>query len=171
MQTANDVHTDNPLRKHPVAATILLAGATGARGMLGIAATSRVVARAHDEPAQQPARVMAQPRTLAATTAFAAMELAGDTIPGIPNRIDPGPIVTRALSGALIGATIGELTGRNRMTTALIGAVSAFVGAHLTFRLRRRLMEVLPSVPAAMIEDAIVVGIASVGVAALDEAR
>ncbi len=154
---------------HPIAATVLLAGATGARGMLGIAATSRALARAHADPHVQPARALANPRVRIATTAFAAMELAGDKLPGIPNRIDPGPIVGRALSGALIGAVIGEISGRNRVTSALIGAASAVLGAHLTFQLRKHLIDAMPAVPAAMVEDAIVMSIASVGVAALNE--
>jgi uncharacterized membrane protein len=154
---------------NPLTATVLLAGATGARCLLGIAATSRVLSHSHAVAAEQPARSLSTSRARLATTALAAMELAGDKVPGISNRTDPGPIVGRALTGAVIGAVIGEVSGRNRVTSALIGAASAVVGAHLTFQLRKQLMNVLPAVPAALVEDAIVMGIASLGAAALSE--
>ena len=121
----------------------LLAAASGARTMAGVAA---IVPRG-------PVRLLA------------AAELVADKLPGVPNRIDPALVLGRVAAGALVGAAVGGQTGRNRGELAIVGALIAFASTHATYRMRRALSERLPPVAAAFVEDAIVVGAAAVGAA------
>jgi uncharacterized membrane protein len=136
----------------PVVPTILLAAASGARSMTGVAAT---------------ARALGSPRVAGGAAALAAMELVADKLPFIPNRTDPGPLAGRVVAGGVIGAAIAGATGRNRVSGALAGAAAAFVSAHLSFHLRRELSAWLPATGAALVEDAIVGAVAAAGVSAL----
>jgi uncharacterized membrane protein len=134
-----------------IAPIALMATATGARTMTGVAAAART----------------RSPELVKVAAALALLELIGDKVPGIPNRTDLGPIVGRVAAGALIGASVARAEGRDRLTGALVGAVCAFAGAHLSFRFRRALSAVLPPMAAAAIEDAAVVATAALGARAL----
>lgn len=123
----------------------LLAAASGARSMAGVAAIS----------------------THAPVKLLAVGELIADKAPGISDRIDPAPLVGRVVAGAVLGIAIGGRSDRNRGEMAVIGGLIAFLSAHATFRMRRALSAHLPPVSAALIEDAIVVGAAVMGAAML----
>ena len=127
----------------------LLAAASGARSMTGVAAIS----------------------THAPVKLLAACELMAAKAPGIPDRVDPAPLVGRVVAGALLGVAIGSRSGRNRGEMAVIGGLIAFLSAHATFRMRRALSAHLPAVSAALVEDAIVVGAAVTGAALLHSER
>ena len=147
--------------------TILLAAATGARSMTGLAATAQAL-RLRDPAAAnaQPARfVSAAANTV---SALAAMELVADKLPGIPNRTDALPILGRAAAGALIGAAIAVSAGRDRATGAAVGSAAALVAAHLSFHGRRVLAERVPATVAAIVEDVTIGCIAAAGVAAMN---
>src|SRR5687767_8871321 len=104
--------------------TVLLAAATGARTMTGLAATARSVGSREPNAAQlQPARFVASRSVAGATAALAAMELLADKLPGIPNRTDALPLLGRAAAGALIGAAIAASARRDRASGAAVGAV------------------------------------------------
>lgn len=136
----------------PILATALLSAASGARAMSGVAVVAR---QAQDGD---------RGRTLASiATTSAVLEAMCDKIPGIPNRTDAAPMFGRVAAGAFIGAMIDRASPETRIRGALIGAISAYVGAQLTFRLRKRLAEHLPALPAALIEDAVVYGAARAG--------
>jgi hypothetical protein len=130
-----------------IAPIALMATATGARTMTGVAAVARV-------RSPELAKVLA---------ALALLELIGDKIPGIPNRTDAGPLVGRVVAGAAIGATVAHAADRDRITGAIVGAVFAFIGAHVSFRARRALSHQLPPTAAAAIEDAAILSIARLG--------
>lgn len=135
-------HTDSIIG--PVA---LMAAATGARTMTGLAAATR-----------------SGSADLANTTAtLAAAELVADTLPFVGRRIDRGQIAGRVIAGALIGAAVARRTGRDRVLAATVGAISAYVGAHLSYRMRRSLIRRVPRVAAALIEDAAVIALARAG--------
>jgi uncharacterized membrane protein len=102
---------------------------------------------------------------------LAAVELIVDKVPSVPNRVDPALILGRIAAGALVGVVVGGRTGRNRGELALIGGLIAFASTHATYRMRRALSDRLPSMAAALIEDAIVVGAAAVGAALLRAER
>jgi len=119
----------------------LLAAASGARTWAGVAAISR--------------------RT--PTKLFAAGEFIYDKVPTVPSRVAPPLLVGRIAAGALVGATVGRRTGRNRAGSAILGGLVAFASAHATYRMRRALGRRLPAMAAALVEDAIVAGAAMAG--------
>jgi uncharacterized membrane protein len=127
----------------------LLAAASGARTMAGVAAIS--------------------PRT--SPRLLAAAELIADKVPSVPDRVDPALILGRIAAGALVGVAVAGRTERNRGELALIGGLIAFASTHATYRLRRALSDRLPSIAAALVEDAIVVGAAAAGAALLRAER
>jgi hypothetical protein len=51
----------------------------------------------------------------------------------------------------------------NPSIAAAIGAATAFASTHATYRVRRALMQRMPAVSAALVEDAMVAGVAVVG--------
>ncbi len=142
-------------------ATALLATATGARSMTGLAALAKARSSDSDDEHGGAARLAA------VMGSMAAMEMVGDKLPNIPNRTDAGPLLGRVAAGAIIGATIGGMTRRNRTTGALVGALTALIATELTFRFRRVLSEHMPPLLAAAVEDAVVVSVAAAGVNAL----
>lgn len=127
----------------------LLASASGARTMSGLAAVSPRV----------PVKVLA------------GAELIADKLPSAPNRTDPAGLLGRIAAGALVGAAVGGRTGMSRGQSAVIGGLIAFASTHATFRLRRALMKRLPPIAAAVAEDAIVLTAAAAGAALLPSKR
>jgi len=127
----------------------LLSAASGARTMAGVAAVS--------------------PRK--ATAALAAAEAIGDKVPSAPNRTEPGPVLGRMAAGALIGVLVARRTGMDPRAAAAIGAITAFASTHATYRMRRALMARMPALGAALVEDALVAGVAAAGAALLRRER
>jgi uncharacterized membrane protein len=127
----------------------LLASASGARTMAGVAAISPRI----------PMRMLA------------GAELIADKLPSAPNRVDPALLLGRIAAGALVGAAVGRRTGMNRGESAVLGGLIAFASTHATYRLRLALARHLPAVAAALIEDAIVLGAAAAGAAVLRARR
>ena len=144
---------------HALVATTLLAAATGARSMSGLAALARV--RASNEGGDGTSRIA----TIVSSMAVA--EFAGDKLPGIPDRTDAIPLLGRVAVGAFVGSTIGGMTGRDRVTAALWGGLTALVAAELSFRFRRELSQRMSPSLAAVVEDVAVVAIAAAGARAL----
>lgn len=119
----------------------LLATASGARSMTGLAAL--------------------RPHGLARIAAGG--ELIADKIPNIPNRNEGLALAGRVAIGAVIGVVVAKRTERNPLALAIAGGVFAFVSAHATYRMRQALSERMPDVAAALVEDAIVTGVAAAG--------
>jgi uncharacterized membrane protein len=156
----------------PTVPTILLAAATGARTMTGLAATARSAAAIESTvPPPQPARFLATPGVAAGAAALAVMELVADKLPGIPNRTDPLPLAGRVIAGGVIGAAIAAVAGRDRLRGAAVGAGAALIGAHLGFQLRRELALRLPDTLAAVVEDTAVGALAAAGFSAMRRSR
>jgi uncharacterized membrane protein len=141
----------NQHRSEFVAPIALMAAASGARVMVGVTAVTRV-------RSPEISRVIA---------GLAVLELIVDKLPGTPNRTDLSPMIGRVAAGAFIGASVARMTGRDRVTGALVGSLFAFAGAQLSFRVRRSLSNVLPPIAAAALEDAGVVTAARLGARAL----
>jgi len=142
--------------------------------MTGVAALSSTLAGARADGAtldRQPARMLANARVATTLKAAAALEIVGDKLPSIPDRIAAGPLVGRALSGAVVGAAIAADSRRDRGAAAILGALTAVACAHVSFRARRRLSAIVEPTLAAVIEDVVVLSIAAVGVAALASDR
>ena len=103
---------------------------------------------------------MGTPRAALITKLLAAGELVGDKLPMAPDRIAPGPLFGRVLSGALCGATLYAAGGNRIRIGALLGAVSAVAGAYGFYYLRHSVGQKF-KVPDAMLgaaEDALVFG-------------
>jgi len=98
-------------------------------------------------------------RLRAALLLAAAGEMAADKTPWIPPRSDPAALVGRVISGALAGRLGGGAQG------ARVGAATAAASTYASERARALLGEHLglPDPVLAAAEDAIVVGVASVG--------
>jgi uncharacterized membrane protein len=132
----------------PSTAIVLLAAASGARSMTGVAVA---------------ARELVAPNVAAVVALMAGAELVADKLPGIPNRTDPLPLLGRIGAGAVIGAAVSAVSGRNRVAGAMIGALSSWVAAEASFRFRRELSRRASPLAAALIEDAVVCAIAAAG--------
>ena len=152
-----------PLLAPPTVATVLLATATGARTFFGVATTARRIAVGNHGELREPARSITRPHVVAGVSALAAFELVVDKLPFIGDRTDAGQLAGRLAGGAVIGASIAAVTGKDRAVYALLGAAAAFAGAHVGFRVRRELSAVLPPTVAAVVEDAAVTALAQAG--------
>ncbi|WP_205500837.1 DUF4126 family protein [Rufibacter psychrotolerans] len=88
---------------------------------------------------------------------LALAELIGDKLPHMPNRIAPLQLVPRAVSGAVVGATLAEAEGESRVTGALLGLVGALTAAYAFFFARQKLGQLtgLPDSLFALLEDAL----------------
>ncbi len=137
-----------------------LAALTGARSMMGPALLSRQL-RKH--PSRRLGRsrlaLMQSSRTANMLTLLAAGELIGDKLPSAPDRISPTALAGRALSGAVIGATLSTQLRQSRRTGAAVGVISAVAGAYTTFHLRKRLGQTtgFPDPVWAVLEDGLVI--------------
>ena len=91
-------------------------------------------------------------------------ELVGDKLPQTPDRTEPGSLAGRAVSGAIGGAVIARRAGRAPVAAALVGGAAALAGSFLGIGWRRAAVGHLPAVPAALIEDVVVLGLAAYAV-------
>jgi uncharacterized membrane protein len=149
----------------------MIAGASGARAMTGLAAVAH--ARLDNPDAlgsTRPGKHL--DRDLARLSAVLAVgELVGDKMPFAGDRIAPGALLGRVAAGAVVGAAVANITGHERRNAAIGGAVAAFVGAHLSFQLRKALMRHMPALLAAVVEDVAVLGLAAAGTTLLRPRR
>ena len=88
---------------------------------------------------------------------LAATEIAGDKVPGAPDRIVLPSLLVRTASGALIGAAIFTANRDNGLKGALIGALSAVAVTYGSFYLRKSVNNntKVPDTVLGFIEDAI----------------
>jgi uncharacterized membrane protein len=123
--------------------TLVLGALTGMRSMAGAAA----LARRYDGALRNVMPVLA------------LGEMVADKTSVVGNRIDPVPLAGRALIGAVVGGVIARERDQSVVVHGLLGAATAIVAAHLAYRVRTRLP--LPSLAGGLIEDSIVVSVAS----------
>ena len=92
-------------------------------------------------------------------------ELVGDKLPTTPSRTALPPLLGRAVSGAVVGATVFVSDGRRATTGAALGSTVAIVAAFAGERLRALAAENtgLPDPVVALAEDAtvLIVGLRS----------
>jgi uncharacterized membrane protein len=91
-----------------------------------------------------------------ATAIMAIGEMIADKTPFVGNRTDAGPQTGRGLMGALVGALVAHQDGEPVWLGALVGAGTAVVATHLSYRCRTRVP--LPVALAGLLEDAVVIG-------------
>jgi uncharacterized membrane protein len=94
---------------------------------------------------------------------LAIAELVTDKLPKTPDRISPPQLLVRALSGALVGATLSEANGERKVIGALLGGLGAVAASYAFFFLRKKLKEAtpLPDAAYALMEDFLVVSAGS----------
>lgn len=104
-------------------------------------------------------RLLSSPVAAWMTRLMAAGELAGDKVPDIPARTEPGPLLGRALSGGLVGYALSAAHRTSKGKGAMLGAAAAVVSAFAAFHARRALVESvgLPDPAVALAEDVLVV--------------
>jgi uncharacterized membrane protein len=140
----------------------LLGVAAGMRAAVAPALVAQHLRRRPPAPLGQ-LSALGSRRAARALTLAAVGELIGDKLPATPNRTDPGPLVGRALAGALCGAALCRAAGDRGAPGALVGAVSAVGGAWAFFHLRRALGGVgVPDLAAAVAEDGLLLALAGV---------
>ncbi len=93
------------------------------------------------------------------TTALLAVgELIADKLPATPARTAAGPLIARAVSGALCGAVLCSAKKKSTWLGAFYGTLGALGGTFAAYHLRRSVEQnlKLPDAVVAVAEDAIV---------------
>lgn len=134
-----------------------LGAVTGLRSMTGLAAVSRTLSDRRRLPrsATRLEEWLAEDTVAIVLSALAIGEIATDKLPGIPDRVAPGPLFGRALIGALVGAVAAGPD--DRAAGAAVGAGAAITAAWLGWFLRREAgrATLLPDAAIAIAEDAL----------------
>ncbi|HEX8138171.1 MAG TPA: DUF4126 family protein [Pyrinomonadaceae bacterium] len=132
----------------------------GMRSISAPAFVSHYLARKESkELADSPFGLMGSQRVAQALKIAAAGEMVADKLPVIPDRIAPGPLAARILSGALCGASLCTAEGKRARVGAMCGALSAVASAYAFYHLRRKIgeTEALPDAALGLSEDALVI--------------
>jgi uncharacterized membrane protein len=147
---------------HSVWIALAIGFATGLRALTGPAVVAWA-ARLGWLPLQGTpfAFMCALPTTIVFTVAALA-EYVNDLIPKTPNRISPGPLVARIVSGGLCGACIAAGAQSPWAVGALAGAVGAVAGAFAGYNARVGLVRRLrvPDPVIAIPEDLVAIAFA-----------
>ena len=148
---------------------VLIGGVSGLRTMTGIALVALGAQSGWPHLgwlhlAGTPLRFLSLPVSMYVFVALAIGELIGDKLP-IPPRIQPGPLVARAVFGGLCASALGIAAGESWIVPALMGAVAALVAAYAGYWMRRTITSRgVPDLPVALGEDtvAILIGLFTV---------
>jgi uncharacterized membrane protein len=139
--------------------SLLLGVLSGARSMTPIA----MLALYHDRPSLDGSwrswPVFRSPSGRNALLVGALRELVADKLPMTPSRTTPGPLIGRAVNGAIAGAAIGTLSGRGgTLRGAALGAAGGLVGSFAGKYLRSAGTAIgLPDLVFALLEDAVTI--------------
>ena len=116
---------------------VALAAISGVRSMAAPALLARAVGRG-DMPGLRatPFALLGADRASTALQVLMTGEMIGDKTPFIPSRTAAGPLLGRALSGALVGSALFVSRKRPGLSGALLGAASALGGVYAADRLR-----------------------------------
>jgi uncharacterized membrane protein len=127
--------------------------------MTGVAMLSRELSDRRRLPrdASRLQEWLAQDMVAITLSALAIGELVADKLPGIPDRIAPGPLFGRALIGGVVGAAVAD--SDQRALGAVVGALAAVTAAWLAWFTRREVQRVtfLPDAALALAEDAMAI--------------
>lgn len=91
--------------------------------------------------ARSPFRFLQKPAVASTLKGLLGVELVGDKSPRTGNRTEPQQVGARAVSGALVGATLYKARGGNALSGALVGSLGAVASTFLTFWLRKTISE------------------------------
>ena len=92
---------------------------------------------------------------------MSAGEVVADKLPGIPARTAPGPLIVRALLGAVAGGAACSERRDNVAAGAIVGAGAALLAAYGFYHLRRWLTKEvgLPDAAVAVAEDTLALAV------------
>ncbi len=139
-----------------VARSALLGVAAGARSSLGVAG-----------PAVLSAATAAVPSGAVATalgTLAVGGELVADKLPATPSRLSASGLPVRLVTGALGGGVLGRREGAGVVAPALAGLLGAVVGSNVGAAWRAWAGQRVPDWQAALVEDAVALGLTVVAV-------
>jgi uncharacterized membrane protein len=89
---------------------------------------------------------------------LAAGELIADKLPFMPNRTDPPSLAARFIAGAICGMAIaGRRKRSEKILSGIVGGTAAIAAAYAGYQYRKHVK--LPSLAAALLEDAVAVGV------------
>jgi uncharacterized membrane protein len=119
------------------------AALAGSRATSGPAFLSQYLSQQALAPglAHSPLRFLAKPGVSTALKFLIGGEVVGDKLPNTPNRIVPQQLGVRAVSGALVGATLYKSKGGSVVSGALVGVLGAVTATYLTYYLRKGISE------------------------------
>lgn len=148
------------MRRRTLKQIALLGAIAGMRSMSAPAFATTYLRQRKPETEAFPFRWLATPVASTLFKLLAAGELAADKLPEMPARIEPGPLLGRAASGALCGATVSHVEDEPEAAGALLGAATAVVSAFAAYYLRKELVKTLalPDPLIALFEDTTVLG-------------
>ncbi|NJL11222.1 MAG: hypothetical protein HC908_16615 [Calothrix sp. SM1_7_51] len=96
---------------------------------------------------------------LSAIAAFA--ELIGDKLPFIPDRTSLPALSLRILSGGFVGWSFSEVRGASPIFGLILGVIGSLIGTYGGRAVRIAAIAKIGSLPSAILEDAIAVGLAA----------
>ena len=142
---------------------LALGAISGLRSMSGPAFVSRAASRGKLDLDGTSLAFLGSPRLSRALLLMELGELLGDKLPVAPSRTALLPLLGRAASGALAGATVFVSEGRSATTGILLGSSAAVTAAFAGEWLRAFAVEKsgLPGPVVALAEDAIVLLVGS----------
>ena len=139
--------------------TIAFAAISGVRSMAAPALLTRAASHG-DVPGLRatPFGLLGDDRAATILQTLMVGEMIGDKTPFIPSRTAAGPLLGRALSGALVGSALYVSRRRPGFNGALLGAASALAGVYAADRLRSATTQGLglPDPLFGLLEDALV---------------
>ena len=98
---------------------------------------------------------LSTPVALVVAVVLALGELIADKLPGIPSRIQPGPLTARFFLGGFCAAALAVDAGMFWVFPAILGGISAIVGAYTGYWLRRGITSRgIKDLPITLLEDA-----------------
>jgi uncharacterized membrane protein len=141
-----------------------LAGtASGLRALIGLAVVSWAAHLGYLHLDQTWLAFLGYAVTPYIVSLMALGELVNDKLPKTPSRLIPPQFITRILTSALCGAAIG-LSGHQMITGLLAGVLGGVLGTLGGAKGRAALAKLFGrDLPAALLEDAIALGIAALG--------
>lgn len=139
------------------------AALAGSRATSGPAFLSQFLSQQALSPSlgNSPLRFLAKPGVSTALKFLIAGEFVGDKLPNTEDRIVPQQLSARAISGALVGATVYKTKGGSLVGGALVGALGAVAATYITFYLRKSISE-KANINTSLLgagEDALVLGL------------
>ncbi|WP_022822711.1 DUF4126 family protein [Hymenobacter norwichensis] len=110
--------------------------------------------------AKSPLRWMQKPWVATGLKLMTAGEMVGDKLPAAPDRTAPPVLAGRALSGALVGATLYKVNHDSAIKGALLGSAVAVAATYASLYLRKKSAQEsgLPIALVGGFEDALVLG-------------